>query len=95
MKALYSPKVKKIGYKAFFNALLKTLYLPEATTIGTQAFEKSPITHLTLPIVNYLGDNAFKTIVNRPSTHVIIPLKFQTNAEKDRIFGVGPNGESH
>ena len=89
------PKATSIGIGAFQSSHLTHLSIPKATTIGIGAFQSSPLTHLSLPKATIIGQNAFYSIVNSPNTHVTLPPQFLTSKEKDKIFGKGPNGESH
>lgn len=89
LTSLDLPKVATIGDNAFNQSLLTSLDLPEATTIGNATFYGSKLTSLDLPKVTAIGDSAFNSIVNLSSTSVTMNKKFNTNTEKDRIFGAG------
>ena len=60
-----------------------------ATSIGARAFKDSPLTSLIITDATTIGDHAFQSIVNERSTEVVWPDKFNTDAEKTRIFGGG------
>lgn len=59
------------------------------TDIGDQAFQQAPLTYIYIPNADTIGENAFQTTVNAATTKVIMKNKFNTQAEKDRIFGAG------
>lgn len=83
------PKAITIGEYAFEHSKLTSLSLPEATTIGSAAFFGSKLTSLNLPKATTIGGYAFSAIVNDASTTVTMKSKFNTDAEKDRVFGTG------
>lgn len=63
------------------------LTLAGITDIGDQAFQQSPLTYIYIPAADTIGENAFQTVVNAATTKVIMKSKFNTQTEKDRIFG--------
>lgn len=83
------PKATHIGDRAFEGSRLTSLSLPKATTIGEHAFENSPLTNLELPEATTIKNYAFYGIANEPTTTVTLPSKFNTEANKGHIFGVG------
>ena len=89
LTSLSLPKAKTIGSHVFSDSNIGTLSLPEAITIGTHAFDSSRLEELKIPKATSIGTNAFANIVNLASTHVTMNQKFNTPAEKDRIFGTG------
>lgn len=68
---------------------LKLLSLPEATTIGDESFLQAGIESLYIPKATTIGEYAFYSIVNNAETLVVMLSQFNTDAEKDRIFGAG------
>ena len=81
--------VVNIGDFAFQHALIKKLRLDlNVKTIGNNAFEASPLEELHIGFqVEKIGDLAFWSIVNAPKTKVYLPIKFNNDDTKDRIFG--------
>lgn len=70
---------------------IKSINLPSVTEIRPSAFSRlKGITLLNLPKLETINSN-FKEIdlANVSSTFVTLPSKFNTTAEKDRIFGPG------
>ena len=83
--------VVNIGDDAFQNSQLTKLRLDlNVKTIGQYAFEKSPLEELHIGLqVESIGNLAFWNTVNSPKTKVYLPAKFDSDSEKDRIFGKG------
>lgn len=80
--------VKNIGVNAFYYAPITVVDLPECTSIGAGAFHYSPANlGLDIPKCETIGDGAFVGISNASTTQVRMKSKFNTFAEKTRIFG--------
>lgn len=81
--------------------LLTSITLPKVTTIKGGAFKWSPLRYIEIPLAttiesgNIVTSHPFNHIVNDASTTVIMQSKFNTNAEKDRIFGSGNWSKVH
>lgn len=83
------PQVTTIGDTAFQSALLQYLELPNLVSVGAHAFGSSPLIELKIIKATTIGDGAFASIVNSIDTLVLMQSKFNTDAEKNRIFGNG------
>ena len=84
--------VTSIGNLAFSTSTLKTLIIPYGvTTIGEYAFGSATLTSLLIipNSVTSIGTKAFDCITNNSNTHVIIPERFNSDSDKDKIFGAG------
>lgn len=69
--------------------------LPSVTSIGFNAFKNSPLTSLDIPKATTIEDDAFMTIRNDANTVVTMNKKYNSDYEKDRIFGPGNTGVIH
>lgn len=69
------------------NVDITGITLPNVVSIGHDAFGLSRLTYIKIPKATTIGDNAFTLVRNEASTEVWMNHKFNTNAEKDRIFG--------
>ena len=83
--------VQIIGNDAFICAQLTSLILPNSViAIGQFAFSNSELTSLTISnSVTSIGNRPFQSIVNNSNTHVRMPAIFNSDSDKDKIFGVG------
>lgn len=89
-RALSNDGITDIPANTFFSERKITgLALGKIVTIGDLAFQQAPLTYLYIPVAETVGNNAFQTVVNAATTKVIMKSKFNTQAEKDRIFGAG------
>lgn len=66
---------------------LTEVNIPFVITIGQGAFIDSPLVYIDARAASTIGDTAFAKVVNAASTVVYMKSKFNTDAEKDRIFG--------
>ena len=90
LSSINLPKVTDIGDNAFKSSpFLHLISLPEVKSIGARSFLISQLTRITIPKVEHIGDQAFNGVINSPSTIVIMSGNFNTDVEKDRIFGAG------
>lgn len=89
LKELDIPLVKKIGVGVFWHSALSKLSLPVVESIGSNAFQASRLTTLNIPKANMIGRLAFISIVNATTTKVTMKAKFNTDSEKNKIFGSG------
>lgn len=87
-RALANGGITTIPANAFFTERkLIGLTLAGITDIGDLAFQQSPLTYIYVPAATTIGDNAFQSVVNATTTKVVMKTKFNTQPEKDRIFG--------
>lgn len=68
---------------------LKGIKLPDTINIGDNAFADSPLTEIYIPKATTIGRSVFISIVNNSSTKVTMLSKFNSDAEKNRIFSAG------
>lgn len=68
---------------------ITSVSLPDVTDIGPVGLYFSPLTFVYIPKATTIGFNSFFTVVNAASTVVTMNKKFNTDTEKDRIFGKG------
>ena len=60
MKSINLPKVKYIGYQAFYNVAVTDIYLPEALVVGSQAFAACfDLKRIYLPSAVSFGNDVF------------------------------------
>ena len=84
---IYFPNAKEVRATAFkYSSQIKLVDLPKATFIGTETFYFCLLTYINVPIADTIGDHAFASTVNAATTIVRLPEKFNSAAEKDRIF---------
>ena len=81
--------VTSIGEYAFYNSQLINLSIPYSLrSIGIYAFYNSKLRSLTIPdSVTSIGIGAFGKIVNNSNTKVTMPAWFNSDSDKDKIFG--------
>lgn len=90
-QAAFEAITTTVAYSQFSSDTgLTSVSLPEVTSIGRFAFSSS-LTSVNIPKAETIGDGAFTNIVNASTTHVTLKAKFDTTADKDRIF-VNPFG---
>lgn len=96
LSSLKIPKAKTIGDFAFAN--LPSFTVLESDTIervGWGGFMSSPLTVINLPKLWAIGYGSqyhwtpFKAVVNAPTTTVTLRNKWNTSANKDKLFGAG------
>lgn len=83
------PKLTTIGDGTFADCPATSVDLPLVTYIAVRAFQNCPLTNINLPNCDTILLESFESVVNAPTTTVTIKSKFNTPAEKDRIFGAG------
>lgn len=66
---------------------ITALSLPKLTSIGLRGFEHSQLTELYVPKLETADYDSFRHIINAATTTVFMPGKFDTKAEKDKMFG--------
>lgn len=89
-RALSNDGITEVPANAFFTERkLVGLSLGGILTIGDLAFQQCPLTYIYIPKTSTIGDDAFQSVVNAATTKVIMLSKFNTDTEKNRIFGAG------
>lgn len=89
-RAIKENGIAVIPANAFFTERkMIGLSLGGVTEIGDLAFQQCPLTYIYVPVTSTIGDDAFQSVVNATTTKVIMLSKFNTDAEKNRIFGAG------
>lgn len=87
-EAEFEAVTTSVAHNQFTNEIyLISISLPNTTTIGSGSFKLSEIEEVNIPKATTIGDYAFYGVnIARIFT---MNKKFDTNAEKDRIFGGG------
>lgn len=88
LKTISLPLVTTIGRNAFLTcSVLTSADLPSAITIEASAFSDcAALKTINMPSATTIGKSAFYGVPDAPTTHVTMKSKFNTTAEKNRIF---------
>lgn len=96
-KGTFSSHDKQVEFEAIKDSIsahgfdnegsITAISLPNVTTIDEYAFFRSNFITINLPKVYSIGNNALTNTVNSRITEVTLPDLFDTDADKNRIFG--------